>query len=92
MVTALEIGVLIAVLVLLLGSYRVIHTVQPFIVNAVVGLLVLVLASAFGFGVEITGIVLLIVAIGGLPGAILVILLAYLGIAFTPVLLLFGFV
>jgi hypothetical protein len=92
MVTALELGILFAVLVLLLGSYRVIHTVQPFIVNAVVGLLVLLLASAFGFGVEITGIVLLIVAIGGLPGAILVILLAYLGIAFTPVLLLFGLV
>lgn len=92
MVTALELGILFAVLVLLLGSYRVIHTVQPFIVNTVVGLLVLLLASAFGFGVEITGIVLLIVAIGGLPGAILVILLAYLGIAFTPVLLLFGLV
>jgi hypothetical protein len=92
MVTALELGILLAVLVLLLGSYRVIHTVQPFIVNAVVGLLVLLLASAFGFGVEITGIVLLIVAIGGLPGAILVVLLAYLGIAFTPALLLFGLV
>lgn len=87
MVTALELGILIAVLVLLLGSYRVIHTVRPFIVNAVVGILVLLLASAFGFGVEITGIVLLIVAIGGLPGAVLVILLAYLGIAFTPILL-----
>lgn len=89
MVTALEIGILFAVLVLLLGSYRIIHTVQPFIVNAVVGLIVLILASMFGFGVEITAIVLLIVAIGGLPGALLVVLLAYLGIAFVPLIALF---
>ncbi|MFC6905590.1 pro-sigmaK processing inhibitor BofA family protein [Halalkalicoccus tibetensis] len=85
MVTGLEVAVLVAVVVLLLGSYRVIHTVRPFIVNAVVGLLALILASMFGFGVEITPFVLLIVAIGGVPGAVLVVLLAYLGIAFTPV-------
>lgn len=85
MVTGLEIAVLVAVIVLLLGSYRVIHTVRPFIVNAVVGLIALILASMFGFGVEITPFVLLIVAIGGIPGAVLVVLLAYLGIAFTPI-------
>jgi SigmaK-factor processing regulatory protein BofA len=86
MVTGLEIAILAAAVVLLLGSYRVIHTVRPFIVNAVVGLVALILASVFGFGVEITPIVLLIVAIGGVPGALLVILLAYLNIAFTPLL------
>ncbi|WP_122088988.1 pro-sigmaK processing inhibitor BofA family protein [Halalkalicoccus subterraneus] len=85
MVTGLEIAVLVAVLVLLLGSYRVIHTVRPFIVNAVVGLVVLLLASTFGFGVEITPIVLVIVAIGGVPGALLVVLLAYVGLAFSPI-------
>ncbi|MFC7008844.1 pro-sigmaK processing inhibitor BofA family protein [Halalkalicoccus salilacus] len=87
MVTALELGVLVVAIALLLGSYRIIHAVRPFIVNAVVGLLALILAALFGYGVEITPIVLLIVAIGGLPGAILVALLAYLGIAFTPVVL-----
>ena len=85
MVTGLEVAVLVAVVVLLLGSYRVIHTVRPFIVNAVVGLIALILASMLGFGVEITPFVLLIVAIGGIPGAVLVVLLAYLGIAFTPI-------
>lgn len=85
MVTGLEVAVLVAVVVLLLGSYRVIHTVRPFIVNAVVGLIALILASMLGFGVEITPFVLLIVAIGGVPGAVLVVLLAYLGIAFTPI-------
>ena len=85
MVTAFELGVLVAAIVVILGSYRVIRAIQPFIVNAVVGLVALILASLFGFGVEITPIVLLIVAIGGLPGAVLVVLLAYLGIAFTPI-------
>jgi hypothetical protein len=87
MVTALELGVLALVIALLLGSYRVIHAVRPFIVNAVVGLVTLILAALVGFGVEITSIVLLIVAIGGVPGAILVVLLAHLGIAFTPIAL-----
>lgn len=87
MVTDLELGVLVVAIALLLGSYRIIHAVRPFIVNAVVGLLALILAALFGYGVEITPIVLLVVAIGGLPGAILVALLAYLGIAFTPVVL-----
>lgn len=87
MVTTLELGALVVVLAFLLGGYRIINAVKPFIVNTVVGLLALLLAAAFGFGVEITPIVLLIVAIGGVPGAILVVLLAYLGFAFAPVVL-----
>ena len=81
--TGLEVIALLILIALVLGAYRIIHAIKPFIVNAVVGLLVLVLASWFGFGVEITPFVLLVVAIGGIPGAILVLLLAYLGIAFT---------
>lgn len=83
-ITTLELAVLLALLVLLFGSYSVIRTVKPFIVNAVVGILVLLLFGVFGLGVEITPLVLLVVAIGGIPGAILVVLLAYLGLAFVP--------
>ena len=83
-ITTLELVVLLVLLVLLFGSYSVIRTVKPFIVNAVVGLLVLLVAGVLGFGVEITGLVLVVVAIGGIPGAILVVLLAYLGLAFVP--------
>ena len=49
-----------------------------------VGILVLLLFGVFGLGVEITPLVLLVVAIGGIPGAFLVVLLAYLGLAFIP--------
>ena len=83
MVTTLEVGLLLGVLALLFGAYRIIKTVTPFIVNAVVGVIVLVVASFLGIGVEITPIAVLICAVGGIPGALLVILLAYLGLAFA---------
>jgi inhibitor of the pro-sigma K processing machinery len=52
-------------------------------VNAVVGLIILFIANAVGLGVQISLITLLICAIFGVPGAILVILLAVLDIAFA---------
>jgi hypothetical protein len=83
MVTTLEIGLLVAALALLFGAYTVIKAVKPFVVNAVVGVIVLVVASFLGIGVEITPVAVLICAVGGVPGAILVILLAYTGVAFA---------
>jgi len=83
MVTTLEVALLVGMLALLFGVYKVISTITPFVVNAVVGVIVLVVASFLGIGVEITPIAVLVCAIGGIPGALLVILLAYLGIAFA---------
>jgi len=83
MVTPIEIGLLVAVLALVFGVYTVLKAVKPLIVNAVVGVIVLVIASFLGVGVEITPIAVLICAVGGVPGALLVILLAYTGVAFT---------
>lgn len=82
MVTTIEIALLILVLALLFGAYRIIKVITPFIVNAIVGVVVLLLASFFGLGVEISPLAVLICAIGGVPGAVLVIILAYLDIAF----------
>ncbi|GAB7018787.1 pro-sigmaK processing inhibitor BofA family protein [Halostagnicola sp. A-GB9-2] len=84
MVTGLEILLLVLVLAVIVGASQVIQAVKPFILNAVVGLLVLFLAQAlFNLSVAITPIALLIVAIGGVPGSILVILLSVLEIAFV---------
>ena len=83
MVTFFEIVLLLAVLALLLGAYRVVRALRPFIVNAVVGLLVLVIASALGASVDVSPLVVLVCAVGGVPGAILVLLLAYLDVAFA---------
>jgi hypothetical protein len=88
MVTGLEVAVVLLVLAALFGAYTVIRAVRPFIWNAVLGIAVILLAQFFGADVAVTPLVLLVVAIGGIPGAILVILLAYAGLAFVPALLL----
>jgi len=88
MVTGLELGLLAIVVIALVGAHRAMKTIKPLIVNAVVGLIGLLVASVVGFGVSITPIVVLIVALGGLPGAILVLLLAHLNLMFEPLALL----
>ena len=88
MVSGFEIALLALVIVALVGAHRAIKTVKPLIVNAVIGLVVLWLANALGYGVVVTPIVVLIVALGGVPGAVLVLLLAYLDVLFQPLVLL----
>ena len=52
-------------------------------VNTVVGLVILFVANVVGLGVQISLITLLLCAVFGVPGAILVILLAVLDVAFA---------
>jgi len=52
-------------------------------VNAIVGPIILFIANAVDLGVQISLVTLLVCAILGVPGAILVILLALLDIAFV---------
>ncbi|WP_440772060.1 pro-sigmaK processing inhibitor BofA family protein [Natronorubrum sp. DTA28] len=83
--TGLEILLLVLVLVGVLLAATIVRAISPFIVNAVVGLLVLFLANAvFALPIAVTPVVLLIVALGGVLGAIAVIVLALFGIAFVP--------
>ena len=85
MVTGLEILLLSIVFAVVLIAARIVQTLRPFIINAIVGLIVLFLVSVItGFSIAVTPIALLIVAIGGVPGAILVLLLAFFGVAFVP--------
>lgn len=84
MVTGLELAALAVALVLLFGAARILRAVRPLVVNAVVGLLIFLAASWFGIGVEVNWLTLAVVAIGGLPGAVLVVLLSVFGLAFTP--------
>ncbi|GGL48548.1 hypothetical protein GCM10009039_03450 [Halocalculus aciditolerans] len=87
----LEVVLLLVVLAALVGAYRVVNAVKPFVVNAVVGLVTLFVAQAvFGVDVAITPLTLLVVAIGGFPGALLVLLLSVSGVAFVPGLLAAG--
>lgn len=88
MVTPPEIGLLILVIVLLAAAYLLLKAIKPLIINTIVGLVVLWLAGFVGYGVSITPVVLLLVAFGGLPAALLVIVLAQMHVIFTPALLL----
>jgi inhibitor of the pro-sigma K processing machinery len=58
-------------------------SLRALVVNAIVGLVILFLANVVGLGVQISVITLLICAIFGVPGAILVILLAVFDVAFA---------
>ncbi|WP_136718403.1 pro-sigmaK processing inhibitor BofA family protein [Halorientalis salina] len=58
-------------------------SLRALVVNAVVGLIALIIANAVGLGVQISLITLLVCAVFGVPGAILVILLAVFDIAFV---------
>lgn len=87
MVTGLELALLAVVALILVGVYRVLKNVKALAVNAIVGLAVLVLADFAGFGVVITPVIVLIVALGGLPGAVLVWLLAHLNVMFESLVL-----
>ena len=83
MVTPTEIGLLILALALLFGAYRIVNTIKPLIINAIVGVIVLIVANVAGLGVAISAVAVLVCAVGGLPGAVLVILLSVLEIAFV---------
>lgn len=64
--------------------YKLLKTVKKMIINTVVGLVILVVGNfGFGLGIDITNwIVILTCAFSGAFGAILILLLKYLGIAF----------
>jgi len=80
---AIEIILLVATVLAVIAAYYILKTVKNLIVNALLGLLILALSKfVFGVGIAITTTVILICALGGVPGALLVILLHIMGIAF----------
>lgn len=85
MVTPIEIGLLVAAAIALYVGFKLLKNVKALAVNAIVGLVVLVAANVLGVGVEISLFAVLICALAGLPGAILVVLLAFLDVAFAAV-------
>ncbi len=80
---AIEIIILFLAIIAVIAVYIVLKTAKYLIVNSVLGLIILAIAN-FIFKLEIayTAMVILICALGGIPGAILIMLLHVLGIAF----------
>ena len=84
MASTVEIGVVILAVGGLLFARQILGSLKMLAANAVGGIITLIVASWFGFGVSISGVTLAITALAGVPGALLVVLLAYGGFAFVP--------
>ncbi|MEA1905637.1 MAG: pro-sigmaK processing inhibitor BofA family protein [Euryarchaeota archaeon] len=79
----LELSVLVLAIIAAIILYKVLKTVKRMVINTVVGIVLLVVANlALGLDIAYSWVVILICAIGGAVGAILVIVLHCGGIAF----------
>lgn len=78
-----ELIVLFLVIIAVIGVYYILKTAKTLLINTIVGLIILVIANVgFNMNVPYNIQVLLVVALGGIPGAVLVILLHAFQIAF----------
>lgn len=78
-----EIIIVLAAIVIAYLLYQVLKTVKNMAVNTIMGLLVLVIANTvLGLNIAYSWVVILTCAIAGVVGAILVIMLHYVGIFF----------
>ena len=79
----LELSVLVLAIIAAIILYKVLKTVKRMVINTVVGIVLLVAANlALGLDIAYSWVVILICAIGGAVGAVLVIVCHCLGIAF----------
>lgn len=78
-----EIMMLVVAIVAAYILYKVLKTVKNMVINTIMGMIVLVIGNiVLDLNIAYDWIVILICAIAGVVGAIMVILLSYLGIAF----------
>ena len=81
------IGLIALALVIVFGGLILLRSMKKFLINALVGIAILIVANNIaGLGIGYSWPVILICAIGGALGAMLIIALHYIGIAvtFTP--------
>ena len=80
----IEISTLFLAIIIAVVLYVILKNGTQLAMNAVLGILVLAAAKfLFGIKIAITLLTVLICAIGGIFGALLIIILNYLGIAFV---------
>ncbi len=84
----------LAILVVAIGAfvavYYVLKVIKYLIVNSIMGLILLFISNfvigmlEMGFSVDINWVSILICALGGIPGVIIVILLGFLNVPLVP--------
>jgi hypothetical protein len=73
-------GLILLFIVIVFGAFLIMRSIKNFVVNAIMGLVILILANAVaGLDIGYSWLVVLICGIGGVLGAFLVILLHFLG-------------
>ena len=78
-----ELIVFLVAIIAAILLYKILKTIKHMLINTVVGLIMLVVANVvFDLGIAYSWIVILTCAVAGSVGALLIILLHYLGIAF----------
>jgi len=86
--TGIEVGLLAIVVLALAGVYLTMKVIKPLVYNAILGLVLLAVINFLDVPlvpeVELSLLALAIIALAGVPGVVLVLLLSALGVAFTP--------
>ncbi len=81
----IETTILFLVILAVIAVYIVLKAAKYLIVNSILGLVLLAIGNIiFKLDIAYNATVVLICALGGIPGAILIILLHVLGVAFLP--------
>jgi SigmaK-factor processing regulatory protein BofA len=79
-----EIIVLVLAIIVVVVLSKILKTATSLAINAVLGVLVLIAAKFFlGIQIAVTWLAIIICAIGGIFGALLIVLLNYLKLGFT---------
>jgi hypothetical protein len=73
-------GLVVLGLAIVFGLLLILRSITYFIVNAVIGLAIIFLANLFGLGISYSLLTILICAVGGIFGAVIVIVLSLLGV------------
>jgi hypothetical protein len=73
-------GLILLFIVIVFGAFLIMRSLTNFVVNAIMGLVILILSNAVAsLDIGYSWLVILICGIGGVLGALLVILLHFLG-------------
>lgn len=75
------VGLLVALLIVYL-IYRFVKNPMYIIANSIMGIVIFFILNLFGVGIPINIFSVGIVAIGGIPGVVLVLLIHFLGLGF----------
>ncbi len=80
---AIELIVLFLAVLAVIVVYYILKTAKLLVVNTILGLILLAVSNmVFNMGIDYSATAILVIALGGVPGAILVILLHVFRIAF----------